>query len=281
MNYNAKRAIILSIITITALAFIFNSRYSDISKALSLVDAGQRLGIHSLMPNGNQSNPPGKTLVAIMRSQNHPIQPQLVNLFKPYLRSTDYLFTHPNYNNWNYAIMLPGIKGAEFFSLAEIRANAAILKAKGAAFISYDLEASYSPISDSSDPIGSMRQASQILHQNGLKLIATPSHRLTDKYYSSFAPLADIYILQAQPYQSNSSKYKSYVDNIVPKLRAAHPGMPIITELSTARGDLQSMKQGFSSVSNIVDGVASWYANTADSLVQLHQFLEWFQQNYR
>ncbi len=235
----------------------------------------------SYSPFKDQSNPHGKTLIAIMRAQNRPIQPQLVDLYKPYLKYTDYLLTHPDYSNWNYAIMLPGIKGAEFFSLAEIRANAATLKAKGAGVISYDLEASYSPISDSSDPVASMSQASHIAHQNSLKFIAAPSHRLTDKYYSSFAPDADIYILQAQPYQSNSSQYKSYVESIVPKLRASHPGMQIITELSTARGDLQSMQLGFSSVAKIVDGVASWYANTPDSLAQLNQFLEWFQQNYR
>lgn len=216
-----------------------------------------------------------------MRAQNRPIQPQLVDLYKAYLRSTDFLLTHPNYNNWNYAIMLPGIKGAEFFSLAELQLSAAILKAKGASFVSYDLETAYSPPVDSSDPTASMRQASQIAHQNGLKLIAAPSKSLTDKYYSSFAPLADIYILQAQAYQSNSSQYKGYVDSIIPKLRTAHAGMPVITELSTARGDLQSMKQSFSSVADMVDGVTTWYSNTPQALAQLTQFLAWFHQNYR
>jgi hypothetical protein len=223
-----------------------------------------------------------KTFVAIMRSQPAAIQTQLVDLYKPYLKSTDYLLTHPNDNNWNYALELPAEnKGVEYFSLAEIQANAQLLKAKGANFVSYDLEDPYTPASELVNPVNSMQMASQILHQNGLKLAAAPSHKLTDTYYASFAPLVDIYILQSQAFQSDSSQYKSYVNSIVPKLRAAHPGMPIIAELSTARGNLQNMMESFSSVANIVDGVTSWYANRPDALAQLNQFLSWFQQNYK
>jgi hypothetical protein len=222
-----------------------------------------------------------KILVATMRSQNVHVQPQLVNLYKPYVRSADYVMTHPNAKNLGYAFQLQGIKGVEYFSLSDIRANIASLKSNGVNFISYDLEETYSAPGDLIDPVNSMKQASNIVHQSGLKLIATPSHKLTDKFAPNFAAVADLYILQAQAYQSNSSSYQVYVNNMTSKLKAAHLGMPVIAELSTARGDLASMKKSFSLVANVVDGVTSWYANTPDGLNQLNAFLSWFQQNYR
>jgi hypothetical protein len=280
-NKESNYLILLDIIVVITAPFFFDWGNAANSSEAALFTA-DKIGMNpSHRADENLSNQSGKILVAIMRSQNRPIQPHLVDLFQPFLRSTDYLITHPDYVNWNFAMMLPGVKGVEFFSLAQIQANAAILKAKGATFISYDLETSYSPANETSDPVASMRQASVIAHENGLKLIAAPSHLLTDKYYSAFARVADVYILQAQAYQSNSSQYKSYVDSIVPKLRASHSGMPVITELSTARGDLKNMEQSFSSVASIVDGVTSWYANRPDALAQLNQFLGWFEMNYR
>ena len=41
------------------------------------------------------------------------------------------------------------------------------------------------------------------------------------------------------------------------KLNAAHLGMLIIAELSTARGDLATMEKSLSLVANVVDGVTS------------------------
>jgi hypothetical protein len=220
-----------------------------------------------------------KFFVAILQSYSN--QPELVNLYKPHVKYSDYVMTHPNAKNLGYAFQLTGIKGVEYFSLSDIRANAALLKSKGVDFISYDIEQEYSSPDDLIDPVNSMHQASDVVHQNGLKLIAAPSHKLTDIFGSNFAPFADMYILQAQAYQSNSSAYQVYVNNMTSKLKAAHLGMPVIAELSTARGNLASMEKSFSLVANTVDGMTSWYANTPDGLNQLNAFLSWFQQNYR
>jgi hypothetical protein len=222
----------------------------------------------------------GKILVALMKA-TYSNQPELVNLYKPYIRSTDYVKMKPNTNNLNYAFQLVGMKGVEYFSLSEIKNNVATLKSKGINFISYDLEKSYSPSSDMADPVSSMRQASNVVHNFGLKFVAAPSHILTDKYYSKFAPLADVYDLQAQAFQPNPSSYQNYVDGIVPKLKTAHPGMPVITELSTNKGDLQNMKRAFSLVAGRVNGVVIWYSNTSEDINQISKFLAWFQQNYR
>src|ERR671932_229592 len=78
----------------------------------------------------NKPNTKEKILVAIMRSQNLHVQPQLVSLYKPYVGYSDYVMTHPNAKNLGYAFQLTGIKGVEYFSLSDIRANAALLKSK-------------------------------------------------------------------------------------------------------------------------------------------------------
>jgi hypothetical protein len=237
------------------------------------------------VPHGPQeaaadaSSNQNKTIVAIMRSIFETAQDDLVDIYQPYLNPTDYIMTKPDYTNWKFVEQLPSMKGVDYFSLQEIRDNAPILKKMGAKFIAYDLEASYSPQSDLADPVMSMKQASEIAHDNGLKLLAIPSHKLTDVYYNSFAPLADIYGLQAQVYQPNTSEYKTYVQGIVPKLKAAHPGMPIITEISTNQGSANNMKLAFSMVDDIVDGVTIWYKE--EGITKLNNFLEWFDQNYR
>jgi hypothetical protein len=220
-----------------------------------------------------------KTIVAIMRSVFETAQDELVDLYHPYLKPTDYIMTKPDYTNWKFIEQLPSMKGVDYFSLQEIRDNAPILKKMGATFIAYDLEASYSPESDMVDPVTSMKQASEIARSNGLKLLAIPSHKLTDIYYSSFAPLVDIYGLQAQQYQPNTTEYRTYVEGIVPKLRAAHPGMPIITEISTNQGTANNMKLAFAMVDDVVDGVTIWYKE--EGMTKLDNFLEWFHQNYR
>jgi hypothetical protein len=129
---------------------------------------------------------------------NYPDQNQSVSLYIPYIRSSDYLMTKPNDKNWNYALQLDTQKGVEYFGLDDIKNNAARIKQNGAYFVAYDLEKQYSPTANMVDPVSSMKQASQAAHQNGLKLLAIPSHKLTDLYYASFAPVADIYGLQAQ-----------------------------------------------------------------------------------
>ena len=222
----------------------------------------------------------GKILVALMKS-TYSNQPQLVNLYKPYIKSTDYVMMKPNINNRQYAFQLVGMKGVEYFSLSEIKNNVAALKSKGINFVSYDLEKSYSPSSDMADPVSSMRQAANTVHNYGLKFIAGSSHLLTDKYYSNFAPLADVYILQTEAFQPNPSSFQNYVNGILPKLKTAHPGMPVIIELSTNKGDLQNMERAFSLVAGTVNGVIIWYSNTSTDINQVSKFLAWFQQNYR
>jgi hypothetical protein len=217
------------------------------------------------------------TLIGIVRGK-YTNQTELSNLYRPYLTESDYVFAKPDDRNFKHILDLPGKKGVEYFSLDEIKKNTALLKTKGATFISYDLERAYSPSNDMADPINSITAASKIVHQNGMEFVIAPGPRLTDRYGSSFAPYAEIYIIQAMMYQRNPIEYESYVTNITNVLKEANPSIKVITELSTFRGSLQNMQQSFSSVADIVDGVALWYGFKPDHLIEIKEFLNWLRE---
>jgi hypothetical protein len=216
-------------------------------------------------------------LLAILRGQ-FADQAGLVNLFGSYLKSADMVMTHPDARNLGFAFELSGMKGVEYFSLAEIQANAAALKANGVNFISYDLENTLSPASDMVNPVASIRAAANIVHQAGLQFMVAPSRDLNLRFASQFAALADIYDPQGQGLQPNPSQYAAYYDNITSQIRAANPHVKIIAQVSTAKGNLQNMERCFSLVANVVVGVTSWYQYK--DLSQLNQFLSWFRTNF-
>jgi hypothetical protein len=65
------------------------------------------------------------------------------------------VFTKPDDRNLGSAFQLPGVKGVEYSSLAQIKSNAAALKAKGVEFISYNIEAAYTPSDEMANPVSS------------------------------------------------------------------------------------------------------------------------------
>jgi hypothetical protein len=209
----------------------------------------------------------------------------LLSIYSPVTDLGDYVLMHPSQSNIAFASQLKskaGNMGVEYISLSNIKANAPFLKSKGVTFISYDLEANLSPSSDLANPVSSMQQAANVTHNNGLAFMADPSHLLTDKYYSSFAKVSDLYNLQAQAFQSNPSTYSTYVHNTIPKLKSAHPGMPVSVETSTERGAMTAaqMAQAFSLVADVADGSSSFYINDNDSLTTLKNYLTWFVNHY-
>jgi hypothetical protein len=63
-----------------------------------------------------------------------------------------------------------------------------------------------------------------------LKFMASPSYSLTDKCYSNFTMVSDLYNLQAHGDQSTCN---TCVHNPICKQKAVHTGMPISAESST------------------------------------------------
>jgi hypothetical protein len=214
-------------------------------------------------------------------------QEELINAYKPYLRAGDYISTisisppDPAQNLEQLPFSNDKMKGVTYFSLDEIRNNVQSLKQRGVSFIGYDLESEGSPPTDLSDPVASMRDASKVVHQYGLKFLAVPGYPFdTNTYVSQFAPYADIYVIQAQGNESQPSMYKSNVVGAINALRAANPNARVITELSTNTGTLSDMKKSFSMVAQNVDGVSVW-PESVKGLSKVKKFLEWYNAIYR
>jgi hypothetical protein len=123
-----------------------------------------------------------------------------------------------------------------------------------------------------------MTTASKIVHNNGLRFMCDASHKLTDQYYNSFAKVSDVYNIQSEAFSGNPSAFSTYIHGITAKLKAAHPGMPVIAETSTNRGTLSQIEQDFSSVADVVDGSTTWFGSSG--LTELQQYLNWFVQHY-
>jgi hypothetical protein len=221
-----------------------------------------------------------KYFIAIMRT-NHNIQDDLLSLYIPYLDNNDKILSHPNEQNLQHTMQLPGEHGVQYFSLAEIRSKVATLKKLGVDIVSYDLEKDGSPARDLTNPVTSVKLASDIVHRNGLKFMVAPSRELTSLYGAQFAKFVDIYDVQAQSLQSKPNEYKNYVEQIVKKLRSSNAEISISAQVSTDRGSLDSMKNSISLVAESVDGVTSWYSGDQKALAKLEGFVKWFSDKYK
>ena len=221
-----------------------------------------------------------KYFIAIMRT-NHNIQDDLLSLYIPYLDNNDKILSHPNEQNLQHTMQLPGEHGVQYFSLAEIRSKVATLKKLGVDIVSYDLEKDGSPARDLSNPVTSVKLASDVVHRNGLKFMVAPSRELTSLYGAQFAKFVDIYDIQAQSLQSKPNEYKNYIEQTVKKLRSNNAEISISAQVSTDRGSLDSMKNSISLVAESVDGVTSWYSGDQKALAKLESFVKWFSDKYK
>jgi hypothetical protein len=259
-----------------------SARYVKISVTKNQISAWVSInevhvyGIGTVLP----TVPSSKTLDALME-QSYGNQQELSDFYKLHMKSTDMSRSKPTDSNFQYTMQLPGQHGVSYFSLAEIKANAAPLKAKGASFIEYDLESNYSPSSDLADPVASIKAAYNTAHASGLKLAVNPSKALTRDFGVQFAPYADYYNFMFQALQDDCSAYGQMVKDMATKIRIVNPNVKISIEVSTGRGSIDSMKQCYAAGAPYAEGVSIWYSVDDVGMTQLKSFVEWFDTNYR
>ncbi len=219
-------------------------------------------------------------IAALLRA-NFPDQQGLVNMYKKYLDSNDYVFgARGDLRNAN---LLPGLKEGAWNSLAQVNANAPTLKSFGIPILGYDLEQALSPPSDLSNPVGSMKSASSTAHKYGLIFVAIPgSPFVTPSYASQFAPNADIFVIQAQGFEAThngSQSCQQKIGDLSNAIRFANPHTVIITQLSTTTGTVNDMERCTSAISNMINGVEANYGLTSDQVSLLDQYYGWFVNN--
>jgi hypothetical protein len=216
------------------------------------------------------------------------------DIYGPHMAAADYSKLHVGLNKGftdaqlDMIKSLGGFHGVEFFSLAEIEKYAPTLKQKGFDYVAYDLEpgASYSPQSEVDDPVGSVRKASEIAHNNDLLLQVAPSRAITTAYAKQIAPYVDMYHIQSQALQGKPADFASYVKGISENLKAANPDIKSITiQFSTNREAAsgmtlqETMEHDWNLCSGYVGGVTVWFSNNNSSLSVLRNFVDWIDKN--
>ena len=220
-----------------------------------------------------------------------PDQIGLINLYKRYITPNDYVITFTN-ANINYVNMLPGTKVFGMKSLAEIQKRVPELRGSGISVIAFDIEKNNSSAIDMANPVASVLQASQIVHQNGFKFMANPGLGANvPSIVSRIAPYSDIVLFQSQGHQRTPAEYQSFAAPSINAIRAANPKALILVQVSFMNKSaydpnpaimVQKVEQAYASVVDIVDGVTVFYStNPSGQLSMMEQFYNWFQQHYR
>lgn len=165
-----------------------------------------------------------------------------------------------------------GQKSAAYFSLADLQANAANLHSLGYTWIAYDLEGSYSPPSEWNNPIASIQQASQIAHNNGLKLLISPAG-VSSNDYTSMAQNSDGWILQAMDLiAGDPTTMSNTIHETVSKIRSGNPNEIIILQDSINVDTVGQMNNAWDLTKDVVNGITIFYSNSAQ-IPQMAQVL--------
>jgi hypothetical protein len=185
-------------------------------------------------------------------------------------------------------------KGLQFFSLAMIREHAPAIRAQGLGIVSYDLEASYSPDSEVSNPTAAFREARRIADQHGLQLAATPSRVIAQgSHGDDIAKLVHRFHLQAQALQDNDSTcttLRNWVADTVAFLERHNPNLQgRITYQVSLTDHAASGKTIYqtaidcirrTSSSTGVDGAGSWWGTTEYNNGQYERLLRYHESNF-
>jgi hypothetical protein len=117
--------------------------------------------------------------------------------------------------------------------------------------IMYDPENwQFTPLAQQLDPALYEMMSAQVVHAHHLKLIAAPAADLTlvtdtgtgtiyqkyiqDEFAAAAAKYADVYEIQAQGLEANTSAYSQFVSEAVAQAKAANPNVTIFAGLSTS-----------------------------------------------
>ena len=165
------------------------------------------------------------------------------------------------FNSSRSFVLGQAVKGYAAVPVAGFRSFAAFANAVGhlrsGQWVLYDNEHwSFTPVVEQRHPATYMRKFAQLAHRHGLKVIETPARDLmavpggdctrqpgqtTDRAYLAChiprdARYADVYEIQAQADQPNSSAYTGFVKSARRQALAANPHLVLLAGLTTDRG---------------------------------------------
>ena len=152
-------------------------------------------------------------------------------------------------------------KATTFFSYADIQGNATNLHNLGYGWVIYDLEGSYSPPNEMLDPVGSVQQASQAAHNNGLKLMLSPAG-ISPAYYANMSKYTDGWVMQAMNLiAGDPTTMSNTVHNYVSKIKSGNSNEIIILQDSVNLDTLDQMNNAWDLTKDVVNGITVFYSD--------------------
>ncbi|HET6458045.1 MAG TPA: hypothetical protein VFG24_04105 [Nitrosopumilaceae archaeon] len=222
----------------------------------------------------SQSSDVSTVFVFLVRT-GFPDEPSLISLYQKHARSSDIVaqFSKQLLDN-GVTSQIPSQLATTYFSISDIQNNAATLSANGYTWVVYDLESGLSPDAEISDPIGSVQQASQIAHTNGLKFMVTPAG-IPLQNFQAMSTYSDGFVLQAQDLinDPDTTLLVNTVSNSVNDIRAGNPNSVIILQGSTIKDTPDQMNTAYDLTKNMVDGITIFYNQDVNDIPMIAQVL--------
>ena len=222
----------------------------------------------------NSSSDVSRMFVFLVRS-GFPDEPGLISLYQKHARSSDMVaqFSKQLLDN-SVTTQIPSQLATTYFSISDIQDNAAMLSANGYVWVVYDLESGLTPDAEVSDPIGSVQQASQIAHANGLKFMVTPAG-IPLQDFQAMATYSDGFVLQAQDLINDPdlTLFVNTVSDSVNDIRAGNPNSVIILQGSTIKDTPDQMITAYDLTKNMVDGFVIFYNQDVNDIPKMAQVL--------
>jgi len=182
---------------------------------------------------------------------------------------------------------LPGqAKGLEFRSIAEIKNYINTGDRDGITFIGYVPEPEHgTPQSEIDNIVQSVKDASSVIHNAGLKFELVPRLQHNLDHAADFAPYVDYYTIMGQSYQDKGiTSFKSFISNISSEIKRTNPNIGLIfAEVSTERSPSSglTLQQTFQQCTTavvdgeLVNGGSVWY-NTSTQFEEVKTYLDWY-----
>ncbi|MBI3638877.1 MAG: hypothetical protein HY223_01015 [Thaumarchaeota archaeon] len=227
-----------------------------------------------IVGNSDKSSDVSTVFVFLVRT-GFPDEPSLISLYQKHARSSDIVaqFSKQLLDN-SVTSQIPSQLATTYFSISDIQNNAAMLNANGYAWVVYDIEPGLTPVAETSDPIGSVQQASQIAHANGLKFMVTPAG-IPLQDFQAMATYSDGFVLQAQDLINDPdlTLFVNTVSNSVNDIRAGNPNSVIILQGSTIKDTPDQMNTAYDLTKDMVDGITIFYNQNVNDIPKIAQVL--------
>jgi hypothetical protein len=174
-------------------------------------------------------------------------------------------------NFWLLPLITIGEKGAVYTSWADAQTGFPPVASQFNYFTYNPEHWTNTPQTEQDNLVATVQQASTTVHGLGVPFILVPDQTFDQSYLAQLAPYVDIYGLQGERFEGDTTLFMTYIPPEIPAVRAANPNAKVYVQVGTQYGTAQQMYDAASLVIGQVDGIMVWTEPGAEAEVQ--QFL--------